>query len=105
MCDSLVIQRVTWSHACGNPEVFCSVSLLCERFSVCLMIVDFSLILHMMGDAVVSLKTKLLEKEREIADLKRKLDQMEKVQQLHSYLYTLCSDNAVVQNIMHLCAN
>lgn len=35
--------------------------------------------LHMMDDEIVNLKTKLLEKEGELADLKRKLDQMEKV--------------------------
>nr|XP_055028463.1 adenylyltransferase and sulfurtransferase MOCS3 [Misgurnus anguillicaudatus] len=32
----------------------------------------------MMDDTILSLKTKLLDKEREIADLKKKLDQMEK---------------------------
>lgn len=35
--------------------------------------------LHMMDDEIVNLRTKLLEKEGELADLKRKLDQMEKV--------------------------
>lgn len=49
-----------------------------------------------MDDAVVSLKAKLLEKEREVADLRRKLEQMEKVL---SCLYTSYSSDVTLQHI------
>lgn len=90
-CNHAVRALHVLAHA-WNPEVFCSVIssfacavlldaiLVIARYNNCFLTVNLiSRCLFVMDDTILSLKTQLLEREREIAALKKKLHQVEKV--------------------------